>query len=353
MKTTFLKFAACLFLWSPLAGAGAATLTWSGGGTDTLASNPVNWSGNVSPQNGDDVIFDGTSTKDCIWNLDIALSSLNINSGYSGTVLLNSNLVIKEIITWTGGGTDTLASNPANWSGGVAPENGDNIVFQGTEDCLWDFTIAPSSLRLNPDFAGTVTLSTNLAITGNVSIEGGDFNLNDKALTVDGDLLIGPNGTLYATSSIIGVTGDWINRGAFVSGSSTVILISMNRTVYGNNTFYNLVKMTNSADTLYFEAGRTQVISNNLIVRGTSGHLLSLRSTMEGQQYSLNAQGTRNMSFVNIKDINNISSIIIDAADSEDGGNNTNINFGGDQCVCRDNLQILVQASSDEWRQPC
>jgi len=353
MKTIFLKFVTCLFLWGPLAGAGAATLTWSGGGTDTLASNPHNWSGNVSPSNGDDVIFDGTSSKDCTWDLDIALSSLGVHTGYSGTVLLNSNLVIKKSITWTGEATDTLASNPANWSGNVVPADGDNVDFSGTEDCLWDLTIIPASLILNSGFAGTVTLNTNLAITGNVSIEGGDINLNDRALTVEGDILIGPDGTLYAASSILGVTGDWINRGTFVSGISTVILSGVNRTVSGNNSFYNLVKITDAADFLNFEAGMTQVITNNLTLRGTSGNLLSLRSTVEGQQCSFDAQGTRNMSFVTIKDMNNINSVIIDAADSQDGGNNRNINFGGEQCVCMGKRRILAQSFSDERRKPC
>jgi hypothetical protein len=306
----------------------------------------------MAPRNGDVAVFDNTSSKRCIWDLNVTLSSLSINTGYSGTVTIGANLTIWGY-AWTGGGGDNVASNPANWSGGIVPGNGDNIIFTGTEDCIWDLNITPSYLSLNSGFTGTVTLKNNLTITGNLSMEGGDFNLNDKALNVDGDLLIVPNGRLYATSSLIEVKGDWINRGTVVSGISTVVLSGMNSTVYGNNTFYNLVKITDAADFLNFEAGITQVIINNLTLRGISGNLLLLRSTVEGQQCSLDPRGTRHMSFVTIKDMNNINSITIDAADSEDGGNNSNINFGGEQCVCMGIPQILVQASSHECKRTC
>ncbi|MBI5674213.1 MAG: PD40 domain-containing protein [Nitrospirae bacterium] len=75
-------------------GAEAATVTWSGAGADNLASNLANWSGNTSPQYEDDAIFDGTSTKDCTWDLEVTLKSLNITSGYSGKITLTSNLTI-------------------------------------------------------------------------------------------------------------------------------------------------------------------------------------------------------------------------------------------------------------------
>jgi len=71
-----------------------ATHTWTGDGTNDLASNPDNWSNDSVPQNGDDVIFDGTSIKDCNWNFDISIHSLRLNLGYSGTVTLYSSLSI-------------------------------------------------------------------------------------------------------------------------------------------------------------------------------------------------------------------------------------------------------------------
>lgn len=65
--------------------ANAATVTWTGGGSDDLASNPANWSSNAIPQYGNNVVFNGTS-KDCTWDLDVTLASLDISSGYSGRI---------------------------------------------------------------------------------------------------------------------------------------------------------------------------------------------------------------------------------------------------------------------------
>ncbi len=353
VKTTFLKFVAFLILWGHLAGAGAATLTWSGGGADTLASNPDNWAGNVSPRNGDDVIFDGLSSKNCLWDLDIVVSSFGIYAGYAGTVVLDANLVIKEPIIWTGGGTDTRASNPENWADGIVPESGDNILMSGTEDCLWDLDITPASFRLNSGFTGTVALGTAFEIAGSLSVEGGFFDLHDKELSVEGDVFIDPGGVLYATSSRITVSGDWTNRGTVAEGTSTVILSGTDETVRGNTTFYNFVKKTTFADTLYFEAGSTQTVVNNLLFAGAENKLLSFRSTVEGQQWYLDAGGSRFISFSSIKDLSSTHPVPLDAADSQDGGNNTNINFGGDQCACKGNMGILVQAFSGAWRQPC
>lgn len=61
-------------------------LTWTGAGATNLASNPTNWAGGVCPVTGDVVHFDGTSSKDVLWNLSIALRAWDQDAGYTGTV---------------------------------------------------------------------------------------------------------------------------------------------------------------------------------------------------------------------------------------------------------------------------
>ncbi|OGL46733.1 MAG: hypothetical protein A2W05_02180 [Candidatus Schekmanbacteria bacterium RBG_16_38_10] len=80
-----------IFLFGFALSAHAANVTWTGGGSDNLASNPANWSGNILPQYGDDVIFDSTS-KDCTWDLNVTLALLSIKSGYSGKVTKTSGI---------------------------------------------------------------------------------------------------------------------------------------------------------------------------------------------------------------------------------------------------------------------
>jgi len=77
----------------------AAIVTWTNGGTDNLASNPDNWSGSVLPQDEDNVVYDSTSTDDCLWSIDVMPASLNLDSGYLGTVTINSALEVTDNVT--------------------------------------------------------------------------------------------------------------------------------------------------------------------------------------------------------------------------------------------------------------
>jgi hypothetical protein len=70
------------------------THTWDGGVIDNLASNPDNWSSNSVPQDGDSVIFDGTSIKNCDWDISISVHTLNLKLGYTGTVTVSSSMSI-------------------------------------------------------------------------------------------------------------------------------------------------------------------------------------------------------------------------------------------------------------------
>ncbi|OGL47348.1 MAG: hypothetical protein A2W05_00950 [Candidatus Schekmanbacteria bacterium RBG_16_38_10] len=236
--------------------------------------------------------------------------------------------------TWTGGGADNLASNPANWSGNVVPQNGANVVFDNTsiKDCIWDINASPRSFTITSAYTGKVTLNLDLTIAGNLTITGGTLNLNNKNLNVDGYILIGSGGTLNATSSTITVKGDWANWGTFIPGTSTVILNGTNQTLYGNTTFYNLTKTVISADTLYFEAWSTQTILNSLTLQGIENNLLSLRSTVDGQPWYIDPQGPCNVYYIDVMDSYNINFTNIVSLNSQDSGNNTGVSFGGSEC---------------------
>ncbi len=343
-KKTEVLILICLILFGFALSVDAATITWDGGGADNLASNSANWSGGVKPQYGDNVIFDATSVKDCTWDLTVTLASLTKTSGYTGriTKIAGITLTIAKTMNkkWTGAGSDNLASNPLNWSGNAAPVNGDKVVFDNTstKNCTWDINfLQPASFSLYSGYTGTVILDSDLpdlTINGPLTIESGAFNLNTRNLNVRGYIVIGVNGRLYATSSTITVTGDWANAGSFTADTSTVIFNGWNQTIYGNTTFYNLTKTVTSADTLYFEAGNTQTIINNLTLQGASGKLLSLRSTVDGQYWYLDPQGTINISFADIKDLNNKSFTSLVVTNSVDSGHNNNVNFGGNECAC-------------------
>ena len=101
-----------LFVFGAALSANAATVTWTGGGADNLVSNPANWSGGIVPQNGDEVVFDATSSKDCTWDIYVVPASLTLDSGYTGAVTLNLDLTVTGNVIISGG---TLYQNNKNF----------------------------------------------------------------------------------------------------------------------------------------------------------------------------------------------------------------------------------------------
>jgi len=327
---------------------GAAVVIWTGGGDNELASNPENWSGGLVPQNGDRVAYDGTSGKNSSWDLFVTLFSLQVNSGYTGFVTIaNTILTTGNFVLWTGA-VDNDASNPGNWADNVLPQNGENILFDGSSsaNCTWNINITPKLLVLSTGYGGTVTLNAALSMTGSLTVSGGVLALTNKALSVDGYLLINPEGTIDGGSSTITLTGNWSNNsGNFNPGTSTVVFAGAGQKIFGSTTFYNLEKIAACpGDTLYFAKWSQQTILGRVTLKGTEGCLLALRSTEDGQPWYIDPQGTRNILYASIKDMNNINFVDIIAVHSDDaGGNSQSVKFGGSQCVCRDEKLLLAQ----------
>lgn len=63
--------------------------TWTGGGADVLASNPLNWDNGVV-ETGDDILIDAGS-KTCQWDISTIVNDILIESSYTGTF---------EAVTW-------------------------------------------------------------------------------------------------------------------------------------------------------------------------------------------------------------------------------------------------------------
>ncbi len=125
------------------------------------------------------------------------------------------------IRTWTGAGTNALASNPANWSDSTAPVDGDFIVFDNAHignpwtNALWDLNIQPASWFQSPTYSGTVSIMTRypgfgsfttLVIAGNCTLSNGVWthpantgtnNASDRlAVRIEGNLLLASNAAI-------------------------------------------------------------------------------------------------------------------------------------------------------------
>lgn len=163
-----------------------------------------------------------------------------------------------------------------------------------------------------------------------------------SGLTLNGGVTIAPNSTLDTSMSNydINLAGNWTNGGTFTPNQSTVTFTGTTQTVSGDNTFYNFVKNATSANTLNFEALKTQNITNSFTAMGSSSvNKLTLQSTLAGTQWMINIPSNRNISQLNVRDSNNIGANI-NAGDGTNTNVSNNTNWCFASCTNPSNISI-------------
>src|SRR6478672_5307353 len=101
-----------LVLFASSAAANAATFTWDGGGTDTKASNGLNWVGDVVPlPAGYDVVFSGTSTIATTVNWDYAQNFRSLTFDSTALAYTIGGATPIQFVTT---GIDSLVNNSSN-----------------------------------------------------------------------------------------------------------------------------------------------------------------------------------------------------------------------------------------------
>lgn len=235
-------------------------------------------------------------------------TSLRLGATYSSLAFTGSG-------TWATSTSLTVARN-FNQTAGIFNHTS-TLTFTGTST-----------------YYATTTANSNFQhVTLNAS--GGTLVLAGSGLDIAGDLTI-TAGTLDAStnkcssaSCPITLTGDWLNSGTFTPRTGTTTFAGTAQSLSGATTFYNLAKSVSSATTLTFPASATQTIQGTLTLNGASGNLLSLRSSSPSTQWSIDPQGTRTISFLDVQDSNNTNATAISAGGLSitNSGNNTNWDF--------------------------
>lgn len=281
----------------------------------TGSSGTTTFSGNVTVQN--DATGDYTFRPLGTWVLqgnfalsDTGTGALSFDTGYASPDLdFFGNVVASGTVTGFGGtGTITLRGS------------------SGTQTLNFNGATLTEALVINAagatkQFTGSVTVPALTVTAGTAALAAG--------MDVNGTLTIGGSGILNGGSQTIYVSGNWINGGTFTPGSSTVILDGTTQTITGANTFQNLTRLT--AGTLTFPASTTQVITGALILNGAgAGSLLNLRSSSGGTPWSINAQGTRDLTYLDVMDSNNTNATAMDCSTGcTDSTGNTAWTFAG------------------------
>jgi hypothetical protein len=204
LKVGVVIFFACLQFFLFVGISHAASITWiaPSAGTWNTASN---WSGGVVPGSSDDVTFSASSTQPVTINQNVAVSSITVTSGYTGTITQgaysvtltpsspSSTAYAQAAGTFTGGTGAMTANGNFSLSGGsfVAPTN---LNLNGTSN-----TFATPGV-FTPNTGNVFIEATTTAITGSSTFynfqigeqgSGGAFSMTiatGTALTVTNDL---------------------------------------------------------------------------------------------------------------------------------------------------------------------
>ncbi|UPT75059.1 MAG: hypothetical protein M0D55_04920 [Elusimicrobiota bacterium] len=121
-------------------------------------------------------------------------------AGLAGSIFLDPQ-------HWTGGGSDSLASNGQNWSGGAAPLGGGRLVFGASETAkaaIWNLGVIPSSASLLPSFSTSVVLVSSWTIAGEFAMAGG------TVASAAGGLVLRLDGSVAQTGGRVNMAGSTI-----------------------------------------------------------------------------------------------------------------------------------------------
>jgi hypothetical protein len=326
----------------------AAQRTWDGGGADNLASNGLNWVGDVAPGPGDYVHFDATNgTKACHWNLPaVTISSVTLDVGFTTSVVLTANMTVNGDFT-VNSGTFTLGSNALTVGGegdvfmsaGFFDMAGGTIVFNGS--MLQTFSISGGDGK-SPDHF-TVN-STSEVVLGVDALGQVQTTVSNGRLT-----LAGPSGPYE-------IAGNFTKSmsATFDAGTSTVTFVNPAAasvvSVPGGGIAFHVVEIATAAkavtfsamnvtvqkfrvtapSTVTFTAGMFFNVNQELTLDNGGGILtpkIRLRSSSQGSQWDFQLQGgaTQSVVGVDVKDSDASSGQQIRANNtSVDSGNNFN-----------------------------
>jgi hypothetical protein len=146
----------------------------------------------------------------------------------SGSVTGTASVTVSSGITpgtfiWTGAGSTNNWSDPANWNANAIPVSGATVVFNSTssKNAVVDpaFAGTVSIVQINSGYAGTVSLSRNLTVTGSFTDSAGTFSEGTFTLFDAGDFTKN-GGTFNAGTGTVNMDGTAANQNISATGMS-------------------------------------------------------------------------------------------------------------------------------------
>lgn len=203
----------------------AAAYIWDGGGATENWSDCDNWSSNICPVAADTLTFNSTSTKnssiDSSWTGSI--TSINIASGYSGTITMQRSLTVGSSGFTQSTGIFTATNQVLDINGGLQLNSGANFTASSDTTSVSGNATVNSGATFNHN-NGTINFDGNQNITCNGAV----FNLvvlsvSTKSIASGCNLPLGNNPTVVGA---IGLSGTLSGSGTYNMTGSAVLTLN-------------------------------------------------------------------------------------------------------------------------------
>src|SRR3989338_29207 len=242
---------------------------------------------------------------------DAAQATLTTNSTVfaSGTILVND--------------AATLTVTAGTWT--LNDDSDQAVDLDG--QALFNLTINNVGGTTSDDIViagGTLAVSNDLVVTlGNI-----DLVTNALALDVNDDVTIAGTAQATLAGGTMNIGGDLTlnTNGSFSQSTGTATFDGTSQTISGALVFLNFAKDTAASDTLTFSTSDSITVSSSITLYGSAGSTLSIRSSVSGTRWNLQAPSNQNVAGVDVKDsrVTNSSNSMVCNARCVDSGNNLN-----------------------------
>lgn len=216
------RCALLLFLLFSTRPADAALRTWVAASPGS-ASTGTNWSPTGPVADGDDILFDGSGSGDCSWDISsslVSVASFTVTSAYTGTLTFTTHTVVLQSFS-------EQASVPPLMDPGVA------LVALGDFESTMISTVTGSAVSIE----GTgLQVAKGQAPDLTVNKPSGSMQVDSAGFTVNGNLTI-TTGTVELTAlRTLTVKGDWIqNAGEFRDNQGGTLVLEGDLNVTGGS----------------------------------------------------------------------------------------------------------------------
>lgn len=292
----------------------AATRTWDGGGADNNWSTAANWSGDIAPSAGDDLVFSGSTrtTPNNDYTAGTSFNTITFSNGASSFTVGGNSILL------TGGASAITASNASNtmtitlsitfsssaptitstsggiltFSTGTIANGGFAITITGTGTTNFNGVVSGSG-SITKSGTGSLTVAAANTFTGGVTLNAGTLNISNASgfgttagtVTIAGGTLSNTKGSAIVLSNYPYIFQNSFTldgtAGNFDLGAGAITLQA------------NITITTTSSGTDYFDFGGDVSGAFN-IIHNSSGYLSfsSSSSTFTGTYSDRSSYGT-------------------------------------------------------------